>query len=182
MRRTLACLLIAAAIGPMAAEASLKPGDPVYDAIAKRVEIPSGSDVEVFPANRIPRIGSPYQFPELRNIPVLGAVARWDKKLPVIYDGILVYEPSQNTLGSVATLERFLRKTAYQEPAGAKAITEDQPGGPRRDVWCPNDRTFGARALVLDISMVDGLPALTVSRPHYETLPECAKNQPARGQ
>jgi hypothetical protein len=174
MRRFLIAMVFVATLWPSAAEAGLKPGDPVYDAIAKRITIPSEPNVEV--VVKMPRVGGgPNQWLELRNIPILGAVIRWAEKYPVVDAGVILYKPSENTLGSVATLERTLRKTSMREPASAAGVTEEHPGGPRRDVWCPpkNDRTSGLHAIVLDIALVDGLPALTLSEPRAEQNPEC---------
>jgi hypothetical protein len=153
-----------------AAGANLRPGDPSYDAIAKRVALPSDDSVEV--ATRWRR-GGPEVPRQLRNVPLIGAVISWDRKYPVEDWDILVYEPSDNTLGSVATYERFLRGTEMIEPASAKGITEASPGGPRRDVWCPPKRGH-PYALILDITLVDGRPALTHGNVPAESVPECA--------
>jgi hypothetical protein len=103
----------------------------------------------------------------------MASVLRWNEKEPGVNASILLYKPSVNTLGSVATLERFLRQTRLRQPASAVAITEEAPGGPRNDVWCPEKRGSKEVAYGLEIVLVDGVPALNFKFWPSDEVPEC---------
>ncbi len=167
--------LVVAALWPLRAEARLGPGDPVYDAVAKRVKIPIAPNVEVVERNPPNTIRlDPYHI-ELRNLRLLASVLRWNEQEPGVTGDIQLYKPSPNTLGSVASLERSLRQIRYyREPASAAAITEDQPGGPRNDVWCPSTKNPRSTALAVEIVLVDGVPALNLKTWPSGELPECS--------
>jgi hypothetical protein len=173
MRYIAVTLLVAAVLCPVAAQARLGPGDALYDAVAKRVQIPQAPNVEVVERNPFNTIGLQPYWPQLRNLKLMAAVLRWYEKEPGVSGSILLYKPSVNTLGSVASLERYLRQTSLREPASAAAITEDAPGGPRNDVWCP--RPIGTKAVAygLEIVLVEGVPALNFKFWPSNEVPEC---------
>jgi hypothetical protein len=173
MRYVLGALLCAAVLWPSAAQARLGPGDPLYDAVAKRVQIPIAPNVEVVERNPFNTIGLQPYWPQLRNLKLMASVLRWNEKEPGVNASILLYKPSANTLGSVATLERFLRQTRLRQPASAVAITEEAPGGPRNDVWCPEKKGSKAVAYGLEIVLVDGVPALNFKFWPSDEVPEC---------
>ena len=174
MRYVVGVLLLAAVLCPSAAQARLAPGDPLYDSVAKRVQIPLAPNVEVVERNPPNTIGLEPYWPQLRNLKLMASVLRWNEKEPGITGNILLYKPSANTLGSVASLERFLRQTRLRQPASAVAITEEAPGAPRKDVWCPEKRGSKAVALGLEIVLVDGVPALNFSFWPSNEVPECS--------
>jgi|GEM_PF-3703707 len=173
MRYIVGTVLFAALLWPLAAQARLGPGDPLYDAVAKRVQIPLAPNVEVVERNPPNTIGLQPYWPQLRNLKLMAALLRWNEKEPGVIGSILLYKPSANTLGSVATLERYLRQTPLREPASAAAITEEAPGGPRNDVWCPRKNGSKAVAYGLEIVLVDGVPALNFKFWPSDEVPEC---------
>ena len=173
MRYVVVAALCAMVILPSAAQARLAPGDPLYDAAAKRIQIPQAPNVEVVERNPPNTIGLQPYWPQLRNLKLMAAVLRWNEKEPGVIGSILLYKPSANTLGSVATLERYLRQTPLRQPASAVAITEESPGGPRNDVWCPPNRGSRAVAYGLEIVLVDGVPALNFRFWPSDEVPEC---------
>lgn len=175
MRFSIAVLVVLTALWPLCAEARLGPGDPLYDAVAQRVQIPIAPNVEVVERNPPNTVKLYPYWAELRNLRLMASVLRWNEKEPGVIGDIQVYKPSPNTLGSVATLERSLRQIrAYREPASAAAITEDQPGGPRNDVWCPSTKDPRSRALAVEIVLVGGVPALNLKTWPSGELPECS--------
>jgi hypothetical protein len=173
-RHVVAACVLVAALWPAAAHARLGPGDPLYDAVAKRIQIPIAPNVEVRERNPPNTIGlSPY-WPQLKNLKMMASVLRWNEKEPGVDASIFLYKPSPNTLGSTATLERTLRNIrGLREPASAVGITEDQPGGPRNDVWCPPKDEPKHDAFGVEIVLVDGIPALNFKIWPSGELPEC---------
>jgi hypothetical protein len=161
------------ALWPVSAQARLEAGNPLYDAVAKRLQIPMAPNVEVVERNPPNTIGlSPY-WPQLRNLKMLASILRWNEKEPGVNASIFAYKPSENTLGSTASLERLLRSLRLREPASAIGITEAEPGGPRNDVWCPPKDQPKSDAFGVEVVLVDNIPALNFKIWPSGEVPEC---------